>query len=96
MPSYSEGLPLSPLEGYFYNLPAITSRNGGLKEVNIENKTGIFIDIESDKSFSKVELFIKEGRYKEISKEVKAYTLKHFNSELMGEKYYKLYNTLLA
>ena len=96
MPSYSEGLPLSPLEGYFYGLSAITSTNGGLKEVNVENKTGIFIDIEDDKSFEKVALFIKSGRYKEISKELKAYTLKNFNADLMGEKYYKLYNTLLG
>ena len=94
MPSYSEGLPLSPLEGYFYNLPAVTSMNGGLKEVNIEDKTGIFIDIDDEKSFKKVELFIKSDRYKEVSKNVKKYTLENFNADLMGKKYYDLYTSL--
>lgn len=95
MPSYSEGLPLSPLEGYFYGLPAITSTNGGLKEVNVEAETGIFIDIENEKSFKKVKLFIEEGTYKEISKNVKKYALTNFNAELMSTKYFKLYAKLL-
>ena len=96
MPSYSEGLPLSPLEGYFYSLPAITSKNGGLKEVNIENKTGIFVDIEDESSFSKVELFISSGKYKELSQNVKSFALENFSAELMAKKYYKLYNSLLS
>jgi len=96
MPSYSEGLPLSPLEGYFYGLPAITSTNGGLKEVNIENETGIFVDIEGDSSFKKIKAFIESRKYQEISKTLKAYTLKHFNAEVMAQKYYNLYNTLLG
>jgi glycosyltransferase involved in cell wall biosynthesis len=96
MPSYSEGLPLSPLEGYFYGLPAITSTNGGLKEVNVEGETGIFLNIEDEKSFKKVELFIKEGTYKKISKNVKNYALKNFNAELMGKEYSKLYSKLLC
>lgn len=96
MPSYSEGLPLSPLEGYFYNLPAITSTNGGLSEVNVEDKTGIFVNIDTESSFKKVALFIQENRYQELSKEVKAYALKNFNAELMGKKYHELYGALLA
>ena len=96
MPSYSEGLPLSPLEGYFYGLPAITSTNGGLKEVNIENKTGIFIDIEGDGSFEKVKAFIERRRYQEISKNLRAYVLENFNAEVMAENYYKLYTKLLS
>jgi len=96
MPSYSEGLPLSPLEGYFYHLPAITSSNGGLSEVNIEDKTGIFVDIDNESSFKKVATFIQENRYQALSKEVKGYALKNFNAELMGRKYYELYCALLT
>ncbi len=96
MPSYSEGLPLSPLEGYFYGLPAITSTNGGLKEVNVEGETGIFIDIKNEKSFEKVKLFIKDETYKKISKNVKTYALKNFNAQLMGKQYFKLYAKLLC
>lgn len=95
MPSYSEGLPLSPLEGYFYELPAITSKNGGLKEVNIEGKTGILIDIEDESSFKKVELFIRSGEYIEVSKNVKHFVEEFFSAELMAKSYYKLYNSLL-
>ena len=95
MPSYSEGLPLSPLEGYFYGLPAITSSNGGLKEVNIEDETGIFVDIDSDESFENVKTFIGSGRYKALSKNLNTYALQKFNAEEMSKKYYNLYRSLL-
>lgn len=95
MPSYTEGLPLSPLEGYYYNLPSITSSNGGLKEVNVENQTGIFIDINNNKDFIKVKDFIKSNEYKNISKNVKKYLLKKFTASIMAEKYLKTYKELI-
>jgi len=95
MPSYSEGLPLSPLEGYFYNLPAITSDKGGLKEVNLEDETGIFVNIQDDSSFEKVKTFIDSGRYKEMATNLNSYVVQNFNTEIMSQKYYELYLSLL-
>jgi len=64
--------------------------------VNIENKTGIFIDIEGDGSFEKVKAFIERRCYQEISKNLRAYVLENFNAEVMAENYYKLYTKLLS
>lgn len=44
LPSYTEGLPVTILEAMFFGLPVITTRVGGIADVFVNGKNGLFVE----------------------------------------------------
>lgn len=96
LPSLSEGLPLTLLESFYFKLPAIVSRNGGMKEVVQDYKNGLIVDISTQKDFKKIydyinnKTFIKDG---ETASEI---ALKSHSANYMANNYMDEYQRLLG
>jgi glycosyltransferase involved in cell wall biosynthesis len=68
MPSLSEGFPLAMVEAMYFELPAIVSSNGGMKEVIKDCENGLVVDINDEKEFGRIYEYIKSNEYLENGK----------------------------
>lgn len=53
MPSLCEALPFALLEAMAHELPAVTSRAGGMPEVVVEGETGLLVDVRDSRGLSR-------------------------------------------
>ncbi|MBI9041325.1 glycosyltransferase family 4 protein [Lutibacter sp.] len=69
LPSYSEGLPLTLLEGMIYGLPIISRPIGGIPDIVINGENGFLIESLEPKVYSdKIEFLVNSDElYKQIS-----------------------------
>jgi len=96
MPSFSEGLPLGLIEAFYFQLPAIVSQNGGMKEVVIDNLNGLVVDILLDNDFEKIYQYVNNKIYISNGIEARKLALKKFSAKNMASEYMKEYKKLLS
>lgn len=94
MPSFSEGLPLALLEGFYYSLPAVVSNNGGMKEVIEEGKNGLVIDLNNDEEFERIYQYIFSGNYITNGNYARKIAINKFSANKMASEYLHEYNKL--
>jgi len=94
LPSLSEGLPLALLEAFYFELPAIVSQNGGMKEVIKDNKNGLVIDIDGGNSFDDIYDYINSKTYIEDGRRAREEALDTFSSEDMARNYLEEYGKI--
>ena len=100
-PSRSEGLGFALLEAMLLEICPIVSKVGGMKELVIDNKTGLTFDPLDDKSFLKlaekiIYLYENKNLKKELANNAKKFTEKEFSLETMMDKHLKLYKKIMA
>jgi hypothetical protein len=93
MPSYVEGLPLALLEAFYFQLPAIVSQYGGMKEV-MNQENGIIVDIDNN-DFEKIYTYIKSKKYIVDGKNARKLALKKYTAKTMANKYFTLYKNII-
>lgn len=91
MPSLSEGLPLGLLEAFNFELAAIVSRHGGMKEIVKDYENGLVVDIEDDKDFDKIYAYILSEQYIKNGIYAKKTAIKNYSVEAMAANYLKVY-----
>lgn len=95
MPSFSEGLPLGLIEAFYFQLPAIVSKNGGMKEIVKDNINGLVIDIENTTDYEKIYQYISSQQYINDGKSARKMALNKYSSQNMAAKYFQEYKKLL-
>lgn len=95
MPSYTEGLPLSVIEGYQYKLPVICSNKGGLPEVVKNNYTGLVLDITSNDNYFIIYEYLISKRYIVHSNNVFKFAKNKFSANQMSNNYFNTYERFL-
>jgi len=95
MPSRSEGMPLALMEAFYFQIPAIVSLNGGMKEVVCNNENGLVIDIEDTNIFETVYQYIHNKEYINDGVRARKTALERFDSRIMAMKYCDEYRKLL-
>jgi hypothetical protein len=93
MPSYVEGLPLALLEAFYFQLPAIVSQYGGMKEV-MNQENGIIVNIDGD-DFEEIYNYIKSKKYISDGKNARKLALKKYTAKTMANKYFTLYKDII-
>jgi len=91
LPSLSEGLPLALIEAFYFELPAIVSYNGGMKEVVKDYENGLVINISDNRDFEKVYQYIKSKKYIQNGTKAREMALENFSSQKMAKKYLREY-----
>lgn len=95
IPSSEDNLPNVMLEAFACGTPVIGFPVGGLKEHVTDFKTGLLAEnITSDSLATTIEKFYL-NREKFDSEFIRDYAIKHFNPDLIAEKYLNLYKQLL-
>lgn len=94
MPSLVEGLPMALLEAFYFELPAIVSQYGGMKEV-MTNSNGIIINVDNQDDYHRVYDYCKDKQYIEDGKNAKKIALKKHTAKLMADKNFQVYERLL-
>lgn len=94
MPSFTEGLPLSLLEAFYFQIPAIVSNNGGMKEIIQENMNGLVIDLNTKDAYKKIYNYCVTKQYILDGKQSRELALKNFSAQIMSQKYFQEYVTL--
>jgi glycosyltransferase involved in cell wall biosynthesis len=97
LPSESEGLPLSILEGMACGLPVVATNVGGIPEVVIEGETGFLLNTDDIRGFAKrleqlVESFELRKKFGEKAREL---ILQKFNFDITSNNITELYKQLL-
>jgi glycosyltransferase involved in cell wall biosynthesis len=94
-PSLTEGLSLALLEAFYFEIAAIVSSNGGMKEIVKDNETGLVIDINSNNYLDDIYKYCIHKKYIEQGKIARKIALDNFSSAKMAGKYLDLYCELL-
>jgi len=97
-PSQSEGLGLVIIESMLCECPVIASDVGGIKELVINEKTGLLIDQKSSKQIAATVIrFMKDKKLrKTIIKNANKHVEEKYSLESISKKYYKIYKDLLS
>ncbi|UOF94242.1 MAG: N-acetyl-alpha-D-glucosaminyl L-malate synthase BshA [Bacteroides sp.] len=97
LPYTSESLGLVILEAMSCGIPIISSDGGGLKEININGKTGYVSNCHNIYEMTKNILYILKNRniYKTISQNAINYA-KKFDINIITDQYEKLYTDLIS
>jgi glycosyltransferase involved in cell wall biosynthesis len=98
MPSQVESFGLTALEAMACGTPVIAYRTGGLPDLVASGQTGWLIDeVGSDHALQQVLVWMKEHpeERRQMSFASRQRVEQHFNSELMAERYAKLYQSLV-
>lgn len=94
MPSKIEGFPLALLEGFYFELAAVVSSNGGLPEAIRGEENGMVIDIGSERDFERVFEMLKAKRYVGMGRAARRIALEHYSAEKMGRGYAEVFRKL--
>lgn len=96
MPSLSEGLPLALLEAMYFELPAIVSSNGGMKEIVKDYENGLIVDINDEREFAKIYNYIQSKQYISDGIRARKMALEKFDAKTMANEYSKQYMRLIS
>lgn len=96
MPSLSEGLPLALVEAFYFELPAIVSSNGGMKEIVKEYKYGLVVDINDEREFEKIYNYIQSKKYIGDGIRARKLALEQFDAKIMSNEYSKQYMRVIS
>lgn len=91
MPSLSEGLPLALVEAMYFELPAIVSNNGGMKEIVKDYENGLVVDINDEREFEKIYKYLSSEKYIGNGKKAREIALEKFDAKVMAGKYKEVY-----
>lgn len=93
LPSYAEGLPYSLLEAMSYGIPVIASSVGAIPSLIENRKTGLLIKPQSvDEIKTTMIEIINDFPLREyLSAESRKYIIKHHSSDVMKDKFIKLW-----
>ena len=97
MSSQSEGLPLTILESFYYKIPVISTKAGGIPEAITHNKNGLLANIKDFKTLALHVKTILESKALSTKITENAYKLvvERFTSNRMADQTIALYNQLL-
>ncbi len=98
MSSQSEGLPLTILESFYYKIPIVSTKAGGIPEVIIDKENGLLSDIKDHKHLAgNILLLLKDDilRDKIIANAYKL-VVETFSAEIMAEQTLSVYNEVLS
>ena len=95
LPSYTEGLPLTPIEAFAYGKPVVATAAGGTVEIVEDNKNGFLVPVGSiDILAKKIQEVLKDDKlYKQMCIEAKKSYEKEYTFEVFKNKileYYKM------
>lgn len=91
MPSTSEGFPLALVEAMYFELPAIVSDNGGMKEAVKNYINGLVVDINDESEFDKIYSYIQSKKYVANGIEAGKLVLEKYDAKMMSREYLKQY-----
>lgn len=97
MSSQSEGLPLSILESFYYKIPVVSTRAGGIPEAIIHKENGLLANLKDHKNLAKeIHTLLQDKSLKNhITKNAYAYLQENFTSTVMANKTINLYKSLV-
>jgi glycosyltransferase involved in cell wall biosynthesis len=97
MTSKSEGMPLSILESFYYKIPVISTKAGGIPEVLVNKENGLLSEIEDYKQLSEnIILLMNDTSLKnELINNAYNLVVNKFDHHTMADKTIKIYNDII-
>jgi glycosyltransferase involved in cell wall biosynthesis len=96
IPSRNEGLSYVAMEAGLYSIPVVASNTGGLKEIIVNEETGLLFETDNYKHLLKTINRLKGNRElaQKLGNKLNQKVLTEFNVEIYKQKMLKLYNSL--
>jgi glycosyltransferase involved in cell wall biosynthesis len=98
MSSKSEGLPLTILESFYYKVPVVSTRAGGIPEVVIDKENGLLSDIKDYQDLGKnILLLLNDEKLRnDIVENAYKLVIKTFSADTMANQTISVYNEVLS
>lgn len=95
--SLTEGLPITILEAMQANVPIVSTKVGGLKEVLTNRETGLLVKKENPVEFSRAlqELFEDPALRATLAARARSHVIKNFSNHAMVQQYFDVYRNVL-
>jgi glycosyltransferase involved in cell wall biosynthesis len=95
-PSKNEGFGLTIIEAYAHRVPVIATCSGGIAEIVVDGKTGVFIKRKAEDIADKIiHLYNNKRLLDEISENAYKLFVENFTLEVMGRKYDSQYRDII-
>lgn len=98
LPSETESFGLAVLEAMAFKIPCITSKAGGLTELNIDGQTGYTLPVGDIEAYSEsiIKLISDPDHFKRMSQNAYDFAVNNFSSDLITPKYINFYKKILG
>jgi glycosyltransferase involved in cell wall biosynthesis len=97
MSSQSEGLPLSILESFYYKIPVVSTKAGGIPEAIIHENNGLLANVKDHKNLANqlLKLVKNKSLRNHITENAYKYLEENFTSNVMANKTISLYKSIV-